>query len=277
MKKYIYLSAAVVVGVLGSVANAETVFDATTTNTTVFDNAVNSTGTLELTGGTPDLLLANSNGNFNQGGIASTDDINTLNGTALVATDVVTLTAVVDSVANTGSSELRSRGIEFGLAAAPAHIGTLPSNNLVLQIGGAANVTMDNVLGVMRLQNSFGTITSPVSRVAEESVLDGFEVTLVADANGFNFSFTGLDVFGTTNPVADVSGTFLPGEFVANFGTGHYYAAAQKRNFDEFNPGTTTLDFSTARIEVTSVAVPEPTCLALLGLASIGMVSRRRR
>ena len=127
----------------------------------------------------------------------------------------------------------------------------------------------------MRLQNSFGTITSPVSRVAEESVLDGFGVTLVADVNGFNFSFTGLDVFGTTNPVADVSGTFLPGEFVANFGAGHYYAAAQKRNFDDLNPGTTTLDFRTARIEVTSV--PEPTCLALLGLASIGMASRRRR
>jgi len=275
MKRYIYLSVVVVVGMLGSVANADIVFDATTTNTTVFDNAFNSTGTLTLTGGTPGLLLANSNGNFNQGGIASTGDINTLNGTALVATDVVTLTAVVDSVTNTGSSELRSRGIEFGLAVAPAHIGTLPSNNLVLQIGGAANVTMDNVQGLMRLQNSFGTITSPVSRVAEESVLDGFGVTLVADVNGFNFSFTGLDVFGTTNPVADVSGTFLPGEFVANFGAGHYYAAAQKRNFDDLNPGTTTLDFRTARIEVTSV--PEPTCLALLGLASIGMASRRRR
>lgn len=83
----------------------------------------------------PSLLLANSNGNFNSGGFASIDTINTLNGTALTAADTVTMTMTVDAVTHTESSEIRSRGIEFGMAGGTVLDGgdeTTSGNNLIL-------------------------------------------------------------------------------------------------------------------------------------------------
>ena len=98
--------------------NIDAAFKATTGNTTNFSNNNNGTtaANVSLTGATPNLLFDIDGGNFFSGGFGSSDDINTLNGSALTDSDTVTISLVVDSVSHTGTSELRSRGIQFGMA-----------------------------------------------------------------------------------------------------------------------------------------------------------------
>ena len=93
---------------------AATFFSATTTNTTLFTNGSADNGSQTLTCATPDLLLNNGNGGFNNGGFASTDSIDTLAGAALLATDTVTMSLTVDSIGGAGA--LRANGINVGMA-----------------------------------------------------------------------------------------------------------------------------------------------------------------
>ena len=234
-----------------SLAEAQ-VFEATTANTTVFNNGVAGDSTnLVLSGATTDLLITNDGGNFFYGGFASTDDVNTLNGTPLLSTDTVTVEFVVDSVTNVGESQLRSRGIEFGLSADTTTSGGNSAENLTLRIGGGGN---SNSVGLVNNVDGIPyTITSsPLWDATPASVLDGFGVTLVANEAGFTFSFTGLDA-DAGQTVADYTGTFAPGEFLANVGGGHFYAAVQKRLV-----GTTTVDVSVASLRVEDLT---PACI----------------
>lgn len=265
-KHSIFITTVTALGMVAA-ANGTTIFNATTSNSSDFFGGINGDDTdVSLSGATPDLNLAIGGGNFFVGGFSSNDNINTLNGTALTAADTLTMTVTVDGILHTGNSEIRSRGFEWGMAtsATIANGAPLGADNFILRVGGAGNGT------TMSLQNSFGTLTSTPFRPTEASVNDGFGVTLVADAAGFTFSFTGLTA--QTGTVADLTGTFAAGEFEANFGAGRYFTSVQRRD-SSGSGGTATIDYSEASIAV----VPEPSSAALLGLAGLALLIRRRK
>jgi hypothetical protein len=220
-------------------------FEAATDNTVLLNNAYNGDeSNVTLTGATPDLLLAVDGGNFFVGGFVGTDSINTLLGTSLTSNDTVMASLTVDAITHTDLSELRSNGIEWGIAAEATIGGSGSSSNFIVRIGGGGNSTAIQLSG-----ESFGTITSSVFTATEASVNDGFSAFMVADEAGFTIYFEGLEaVSGYVQPI---SGTFEAGRFASAFGTGHYYAVAQKRY-----AGTTTLDISDATMSVTATEQP---------------------
>ena len=112
MKRFLFVIACLVMST-GSIASADVVFDADTTNTTLSNNAIGLAGT--LTGSPGDLNLQNNGSNFNMTALFSTDDINTLNGATLTDLDTVTATITVSGLS---VGQLRSSGIEFGLQSA---------------------------------------------------------------------------------------------------------------------------------------------------------------
>lgn len=259
MKKITLMTVAAL-GLSGAVS-AGTIFEATTGNTAQVINTAGDNGLLSLTGATPDLLINNGNGNFNSGGFASTDSINTMNGTALTALDTVTISSTVDSITHTGISELRSRGYEFGMsAAAEFDGGATLGDNLILKLGGGGNS------GNVAMVDSFAAFTQGAFTIDPGSMADGFGVTLTANEAGFTFSFT--DVTASSGTLTDLTGTFAAGEFATYFGAGHYYSTAQKRF-----AGTTTLDFSEASVSV----IPEPATLGLIAAFGGGILFIRRR
>ena len=271
--------------VFESVASAQTdpIFEASSENTLTFDNEVNGgEDNRMVVGATPDLDYVQTGGNFYLGGFASTDSINDLNGTAVTASDQVTMTLTIDSI-DRQDIEVRSRGVEFGLAAEPVRDGgTTFADTLVLRIGGSSNsvpltfggnsaagtptfadpdATNDDgeVVGILRAETFEPT---------EASAADGFSVTLTANAAGYTFSFTGLeampalDDFNNGNGiVADVTGTFEPGEFESVFGGGHFHFGAQTRNMPANNnaaPGFGTATFNISEASITVGAAPAP-------------------
>ena len=276
-----------------SVASAQpsTVFEATSGNTTTFDNAVNGgEANRMVVGAAPDLDFVLTGGNFFVGGFAGVESINDLNGTAVTALDQVTMTLTIDSI-DLENIQLRSRGIEFGLAGEPVADGSEEdsaeafADNLILRLGGAGNgvpVTFggnsaagtpafpdpeatndfDEVVGILR-EETF--------QANGDDLLDGFTVTLTANAAGYTFSFTSVnpvtanaDNFNRGNGVVeDVTGTFEPGEFERVFGGGHFHLAAQTRNVPT-NPsgagiGTATINISEASITVGVAPGPDLT------------------
>lgn len=240
-------------------AQAATIFQASDSNTTKIsnnNNAGDSFAKVAVSGdtATSTLLISNTNGSFGNGGIASTDDINTLNTVGLTALDTVTMAFTVDSI----NGPIRSNGVTFGL-----------DSDAVFGLDLGVNIRANNA--TTTLTSSFGA-PDPITAWSanQASILDGFSVMFTADVNGYAFSFTNLIAQGV-NPIVDITGTFSGTEFVDNFGGGHFYATAQK-----FNQGATALDttISVASIDVTSV--PEPSS-ALLGLAGLGCFMRRKR
>ena len=74
-------------------ASGNNVFDADTSNTNIFNNNAFVNGGVSTLSGTPgSLVLNNTSGNFNNSGIVSSADLNTLNGTPLTANDTVSIT-----------------------------------------------------------------------------------------------------------------------------------------------------------------------------------------
>ncbi|MDP0492389.1 MAG: PEP-CTERM sorting domain-containing protein [Verrucomicrobiota bacterium JB023] len=247
-------------------AQAATIFQASSTNTTNFSNNFSGGTTasnIAVTDSGSGVILTNDGPNFFAGGFTSTDTISTLLGAPLSDTDKVTLTFTVSSVSSvssvSGSGELRSRGIELGLVSASALDGGA-TGNLILGFSGAANGSK------YELMNSIDTY-SINNFVSQSTASDGFSVTISADVNGYTISATDALLNNGAAP-PDISNTFEPGEFTAVFGSGLLYFSAQQRN------GGVDVAISEASIEVTSI--PEPSVAALLGLGLLA-VSRRRR
>lgn len=216
-------------------------FEAATDNTTMYNNGVlGDASNVTLTGATPDLLLAVDGGNFYVGGFSSTDTISNLLGSAVTDDDTVMMSLTVDSVTHTDTSELRSRGIEFGMQNED------PNESFIVRVGGADNGTV-----ILTIGTTNAAITSAVFRATAASVEDGFSSIIVADEAGFTIYFDGL-LTTSGGPMYPVSGTFTNGYFANAFGGGQYFASVQKRLV-----GTTTVDISEATLSTGATAAPE--------------------
>ncbi|VGO15663.1 hypothetical protein PDESU_04248 [Pontiella desulfatans] len=232
MKKIIYISA-VAIGLVGSAQSAE-IWSATTANTTVIDSEYSSTGPATLSGTEGNLVLTSSNGGFNADGMASTADINTLNGTALVDTDTVTIKLTVDSI----SGDLRANGVTFGMFSS-AEAATTDTGMLI-------GAKMANQGSAVNIRASYQDIGDTGFFATDAELYDGFTMTLTANAAGYTFV---LESVGATSPIT-VSGTFAGTEFLDHFGSGHFYFSAQK-----FNTGPVSTTISEASISVTGAEV----------------------
>ena len=243
-------------------AQAAIIFQASDTNTTKISNNNNAGDTnakVAVTGdtATSTLLISNTNGNFGNGGIASTDPINTLNALGLTALDKVTMVFTIDSI----SGLIRANGVTFGL----------DDDNSTFGLTGGLGVNVRAQGSTVTLTEGFGTAdTITAWNATEASILDGFTVTLVADVNGYSFSFADLVASGGTT-IVDITGTFSGTEFVDNFGAGYFYGTAQK-----FNQGATALETTVSVASIDVTAVPEPSSFVLLALGSLGLIRRRR-
>lgn len=237
-------------------ASAATIFNASTSNTTLVDNGVASETDNSLTGSPGSLVFTQSGGQNNNAGFTSTSSINTLLGTPLTAADTVTFTATISSM----TGDLRSHGIAFGMN--PSAIEVTEVNNLMFEL--RPNDTL-----VAMANNPFDTPDTALDfGVTEASLLDGFGITLVVNNAGWTFSLFGVTATSGTT-IKNVSGTFTGTQFVDNFGSGHFQLVSQK----EATPNPLVMNISEASISV----IPEPSALAMLGLGLGALMLRRRR
>ena len=240
---------------LTGAASAVVIFDATNVNTTVITNNGTPTGVEDTSGA---LTYTGATNSFNNSGITSTDNINTLiGGAGLTEADTVTITLDVSSI--TGGA-LRSQGVYFGMSGDNSTI-LGGSNSMLIQMEGS-NIGSDIMIPTASFQDTGDTGLQNFNN----AILQGFTATLTADKDGYEFSLTGVH---TTSPLT-VSGSFSGTEFVDNFGTGHFYYAAQKYN--QATPLVTNIT------EASISVVPEPSTYALLaGLSALLSVMIRRR
>lgn len=268
MNKLIFPAIGTVFSLLN--VNAAIIFDADTTNANVVGNNFNlgsntlagTTGALTLTTAATAQPAPNGNtsGNNNMSGLASNDDIDTLLGRGLVATDMVTMMMTISST----DQNLRANGIEFGMS--PNGTGFRPVGNLLFQIDDAGAPSGIAING----------ITSDVVNIAgwavtESSLVNGFTITMVADSAGFNFTLTDIQEVGNlTNTTISYGNTFAGTEFIDNFGGGHLYYAVQGSN------GGGDVNISELSIDVTSASIPEPSTALLSFLGFAGLLRRRR-
>jgi hypothetical protein len=233
MKKILWM-VLLALGWVGA-ASAGTIFSATTGNTTLFNNGTADNGLLTLTGVTPDLVLNNGNGGFNNGGFSSTESMSALQGTALTSTNAISMSVTVDSIGGTG--ELRSNGITFGMTGA-ASFGGGGTPSLLLGLEAASNGSDVTVASLFVTGGDAGF------DVVQSSLEDGFSITLTADVSGYSFLLTDIVTDGGATS-ASVEGSFSGTEFVDNFNNGFFYIAAQK-----WDTGNIELDISEATISV---------------------------
>lgn len=243
-------------------ANAAVIFDASPTNSSIVGNAFNLTSNT-LSGSTGSLTLTTvASANNNASGLASNDNINTLLGLGLVSTDTVTMKLTVSS--NTGNTNIRANGIEFGMA--PNSTDFRPTENLMFQIDAEQDASG---MAIGNFYDPDLTLNVAGWAVTESGLADGFTVTLVADSSGFTFTLNDITETGNlTNTSVSYSNTFAGTEFIDNFATGHIYYTRQGSG------GTANVNISEFSIDVTSIPEPSTALLSFLGFA--GLLRRRR-
>lgn len=259
MRTYIKNKLTTAIATLGmaGTSSGAVIFEASPTNTTLGNNELGGLGT--LTGTPGDLDFQNNGSGFNLSGFSSTDNINTLNGTPITDSDTVTLTI---SVASFSVGALRANGVSFGLdndAAAVISIDDAGDNIIRLEASNAGG-DIFNFLDGSSIDTGFTSTTAELT--------NGFTATLVADVDGFTYT---LESVGNTSPLT-VSGSFSGTEFVDTVGSAHFSFSQQQ--FNAANNGVNLLsNITEARIEV----IPEPSSTALLGLAGLAFIMRRRK
>ena len=289
--KTLILSAAIAFASLTtSVANADVIFDA-------FDGdaATELGGTFDATAGT---LTRTEAGNAD---LVSSLDFQTLNGgTAILPTDVVTVTWVVDSItnwagiaagqANNTSTAVRAGVVTDAVARGNSNLGTLSRLR-----GDSVGVVQANRIGY-----DFGNYLRPDAagqseneatvevgdfEITAASIADGYTVVQTISAAGVTTQYTDVIVTdqgpGAVTPTGGTTLTTVLDPFVATrfpAGTGytefingaHFYAGA---NFQDAAGGV--VSFSTATVAIN--AVPEPSSAMLLALGGIVFGVKRRR
>lgn len=185
-----------------------------TSNVNAITNNNNVPG---ISGSAGDITVTLNGDNFSNQGIASQDNISSLLGRPLADTDTVTMTFVLEE-----TSDIIANGIELGLS--PNGTGFRPEDNLSFAIdadGGNSGLSIGNVIGLSNRVLGFG--------FTEASVIDGFTLTLTANAEGYVFEI--MDVV-TTEPTAQTSaqfaGAFTGNQFLDIFSTGHIYGTVQQ-------------------------------------------------
>ena len=206
----------------------------------VFSNAgVPSTGTAVESGG--QVSVSTSGLTNDNTGIVSSDSL------TVTSTDTV---IVVWDVAS--ASNLSANGLEFLVQGGTDFRGegaSLTYFNLRLRPNSVANVHIDS-----------NTVASTDGYTVSEA-LDGFTLTLTADAVGWSFSNTGLTSF------ADLSGGYGASNFVDVFDGAHIATSVQGTG------ATGTLLVN----QITATVIPEPSTGLLLGFVSAVFLARRRR
>ncbi|MBK1853603.1 hypothetical protein JO972_01400 [Verrucomicrobiaceae bacterium 5K15] len=198
--------------VLMTVVPSASVFDASPDNTTIIHNG--SEGTVSGTPG--ELSYLSPLVNYNNGGIVSTQTINELNGRPLTNDDRVVMKLSVSGISGT----LKANGIRFGMSDYTTW-GESEGESMLIQLS-PTNTSSD----ISIYTDSFQDVGETGDSASNDELYDGFEVTLVADVNGYQFTLTGL---GNTSPLI-ISGVFSGSEFVDYFGNGHFLYQAQRYN-----------------------------------------------
>jgi hypothetical protein len=198
------------VALMTAMAEAEVVFNAASTNTTLVGNSVSVSGDgATVTGSPGSLVFTNPNGANNTSGFTSTGDIDTLRGKALKDTDIVVISATITSL----TGDLTSNGLEFGMS--PNATDFRPAARLMVKYVTSGTVSVGGL----------ATATADFT-IALASLKDGFGVKLTVNKEGWTFEFTDVVLLSGTS--ATISGSFSGTEFVDNFGGGHFYLTGQK-------------------------------------------------
>jgi arylsulfatase A len=198
---------------------ATTIFDAAASNTTgVANDGVLGSGAGDSATG--DLVWTGPSANFNNGGFASTCDINALLGTPLTTADTVTVKLDVTSLVGT----LRANGITFGVHDSATWA---DKDNGATAGSMIVNLNSSDTAGVIDIWETSFQDAGPTaySTGGDAALADGFALTLEADVDGYTFT---LDSVAASTIVLD--GTFAGTEFVDNFGSSHFYYTAQRFN-----------------------------------------------
>lgn len=232
-------------------SRAEVIFEAADSNVSLWNNSAaiaDSSGSVSGDTGDGAMSLTVTGGNFSYAGFASTQNINTALGRSLTDSDTVVITLTTGILSDNGDGgELRSQGFRIGLSASTAMNGGALSDTdtdqLIIAVGGGGNS------GNVRLLNSenAGPASGGGFQIARPSANDGLTVTLTADSFGWTASFADVSSTNVSLPVADLTGSFSPGQFTSFFGEGHLYAGFQQR-FGEANGVTVPIEV--ASIEV---------------------------
>ena len=265
MKSLIFSLLAVLTCMLTSSAIAQNVvFDASPSNTNIFNNGLFTGGSNSLAGTVGALSFTNTNREYNNSGIVSSNDLNTLAGSPLTNNEKVTFTFEVLSINGNIQSDQDfpgnpgGNGIEFGLS--PNGIDFRPTGNLLLQTGSQFDGPGDKIVNQIVGRN-FTAFNEPSSDfiVTPDSLEDGFTAILEADANGYTFTLRDIVNFNDAS-VTEVSfsGPLQGTEFVDNFGSGHIYFGAQK------DAANLQINFGEVSVTVSPADVTEPSPMSIV-------------
>ncbi|MBK1830204.1 PEP-CTERM sorting domain-containing protein [Verrucomicrobiaceae bacterium R5-34] len=263
------LTAMASIGMIGS-SGAAVIYEANDSNVSLWNNSAAISGSSSSVSGdsaSGDMALTVTGNSFSYAGFASTQSINTLLGRSLLDSETVTLTFTTGVLSQNGDGgELRSQGFQMGLSASTAVDGGASEDQLIISLGGGGN---SSDVGLKASANA-GPASGGGFEISKTSANDGLTITIVADSSGWTASFSDVSAEAAADSVADLTGSFDPGEFTSFFGNGYLYAGFQQRNG---GVNGVTVPFEVASIDV----VPEPSSSALLGLGGLALILRRRK